>query len=90
MSPVRRAWKRASKHLRQTFGGKLDICVPCAGINKNVPFLETSFEDHQRLISCYALLHSGLSNGNIWACVAPASGGIVIDCWAQTRQSVLP
>jgi NAD(P)-dependent dehydrogenase (short-subunit alcohol dehydrogenase family) len=33
------------------FGGKLDICVPCAGINKNVPFLETSFEDHQRLIS---------------------------------------
>ena len=33
------------------FGGKLDICVPCAGINKNVPFLETSLEDHQRLIS---------------------------------------
>jgi NAD(P)-dependent dehydrogenase (short-subunit alcohol dehydrogenase family) len=33
------------------FEGKLDICVPCAGINKNIPFLETSFEDHQRLIS---------------------------------------
>src|SRR5271156_6295496 len=33
------------------FDGKLDICVPCAGINKNVPFLETSFEDHQKLIS---------------------------------------
>lgn len=33
------------------FGGKLDICVPCAGINKNVPFLETSFEDHQKPIS---------------------------------------
>ena len=33
------------------FGGELDICVACAGINKNVPFLETSFDDHQRLIS---------------------------------------
>jgi hypothetical protein len=33
------------------FDGKLDICVPCAGINKNVPFLETSFEDHQKLVS---------------------------------------
>jgi len=33
------------------FGGILDICVPCAGINKNIPFLETSFEEHQRLIS---------------------------------------
>jgi len=33
------------------FGGKLDICVPCAGINRNVSFLETSFEDHQKLIS---------------------------------------
>jgi NAD(P)-dependent dehydrogenase (short-subunit alcohol dehydrogenase family) len=33
------------------FDGKLDICVPFAGINKNVPFLETSFEDHQRLLS---------------------------------------
>jgi NAD(P)-dependent dehydrogenase (short-subunit alcohol dehydrogenase family) len=33
------------------FEGKLDICVPCAGINRNVPFLETSFEDHRKLIS---------------------------------------
>jgi len=32
------------------FEGKLDICVPCAGINKNVGFLDTSFEEHQKLI----------------------------------------
>lgn len=32
------------------FDGKLDICVPCAGINRNVGFLETSFSDYQKLI----------------------------------------
>ena len=32
------------------FDGKLDICVPCAGVNRHVAFLETSFEEHQRLI----------------------------------------
>lgn len=33
------------------FGGRLDICVPCAGINKNVTFLDTTYEEHQKLIS---------------------------------------
>jgi len=33
------------------FEGKLDICVPCAGINRNLAFLDTSFEEHQKLIS---------------------------------------
>jgi len=32
------------------FGGKLDICVPCAGINRNLSFLDTSFEEHQKLL----------------------------------------
>jgi short-subunit dehydrogenase len=32
------------------FEGKLDICVPCAGINRNLSFLETSFEEHQKLL----------------------------------------
>ena len=32
------------------FGGKLDICVPTAGINKNLAFLDTSFEQHQQLL----------------------------------------
>ncbi|KAI9741548.1 MAG: hypothetical protein M1818_004354 [Claussenomyces sp. TS43310] len=33
------------------FDGRLDICVPCAGINKNVSFLNTTYAEHQRLIS---------------------------------------
>lgn len=32
------------------FDGKLDICVPTAGINRNIEFLETSFEEHQKLL----------------------------------------
>ena len=32
------------------FGGALDICVPCAGVNRNLSFLETTPEEHQRLI----------------------------------------
>jgi NAD(P)-dependent dehydrogenase (short-subunit alcohol dehydrogenase family) len=37
------------------FDGKLDICVACAGINKNVSFLETTWEDHSDLISVNVL-----------------------------------
>ncbi|KAK4540023.1 hypothetical protein LTR36_009839 [Oleoguttula mirabilis] len=32
------------------FGGRLDICVPCAGINRNLGFLETSYAEHQKLL----------------------------------------
>lgn len=32
------------------FAGKLDICVPTAGINLNVKFLETSFKEHYNLL----------------------------------------
>ncbi|KAH7351228.1 hypothetical protein BKA65DRAFT_500019 [Rhexocercosporidium sp. MPI-PUGE-AT-0058] len=32
------------------FSGKLDICVPCAGINRHLSFLETSYEEHQKLL----------------------------------------
>ncbi len=41
--------------LETDFDGKLDICVACAGINRNVSFLDTSLEDHQRLISVNVL-----------------------------------
>ncbi|EXJ81518.1 hypothetical protein A1O1_07582 [Capronia coronata CBS 617.96] len=33
------------------FGGKLDICVPCAGINRNLAFLDTPYEEYQKLLS---------------------------------------
>lgn len=32
------------------FDGKLDICVPCAGINRNVGFLDTKFEEFEKLL----------------------------------------
>jgi NAD(P)-dependent dehydrogenase (short-subunit alcohol dehydrogenase family) len=37
------------------FDNKLDICVPCAGINKNVDFLDTSSADHEKLIGVNVL-----------------------------------
>lgn len=37
--------------LAKDFDGKLDICVPTAGINRNLAFLDTSFEDHYKLLA---------------------------------------
>ena len=33
------------------FNNALDICVPCAGINRHLPFLEFTYEAHQSLLS---------------------------------------
>jgi len=33
------------------FGGALDICVPSAGINRNLHFLDTSYEEHDKLLA---------------------------------------
>lgn len=33
----------------EDFEGKLDICVPCAGINKNLEFLSTTLSDFSHL-----------------------------------------
>ncbi|PGH14408.1 hypothetical protein AJ79_03051 [Helicocarpus griseus UAMH5409] len=32
------------------FSNKLDICVPCAGINRHLPFLEYTYEAHKELL----------------------------------------
>lgn len=37
------------------FGGKLDVCVTCAGVNANVPFLDTSMEKHTQLLGVNVL-----------------------------------
>ncbi|CAL3968536.1 unnamed protein product [Diplocarpon coronariae] len=37
------------------FDGRLDVCVPCAGINRHLSFLETGFEEHQKLIGVNVL-----------------------------------
>lgn len=60
------------------FEGKLDICVPCAGINRNLSFLETSFEEHQKLVginvmgvyhtaqlAAKVMIRNGTRNGSI-------------------------
>lgn len=38
------------KAFKEDFNGSLDICVPCAGVNKNVGFLDTSPEEFERLV----------------------------------------
>ncbi|KAI9739656.1 MAG: hypothetical protein M1834_006374 [Cirrosporium novae-zelandiae] len=43
--------KKGYQEFSEAFGDKLDICVPCAGINKHVPFLEYKFEDLHHLLS---------------------------------------
>ncbi|KAK2625878.1 hypothetical protein QTJ16_005190 [Diplocarpon rosae] len=37
------------------FDGRLDVCVPCAGINRHLSFLETGFEEHRKLIGVNVL-----------------------------------
>ncbi|KZF25828.1 gluconate oxidoreductase [Xylona heveae TC161] len=37
------------------FGNKLDVCVPCAGINRNLSFLDTPWEEHQKLLDVNVL-----------------------------------
>ncbi|KAL2007217.1 hypothetical protein VTN00DRAFT_8655 [Thermoascus crustaceus] len=33
------------------FNNALDICVPCAGINRHITFLEFTYEEHQNLLA---------------------------------------
>ncbi|KAL4915019.1 FAD binding domain-containing protein [Aspergillus aurantiobrunneus] len=40
---------------QKDFNNKLDVCVPCAGINRHQPFLDFSFEEHQKLLSVNVL-----------------------------------
>ncbi|CRG87929.1 putative oxidoreductase C1739,08c [Talaromyces islandicus] len=40
---------------RKDFNNALDICVPCAGINRHLPFLEFTYEQHHDLVSINVL-----------------------------------
>lgn len=40
---------------QKDFSNALDICVPCAGINRHLPFLEFTYKDHQDLLSINVL-----------------------------------
>jgi len=43
--------RRGFENFQQDFQGALDICVPCAGVNKNVTLLDTTLEDFDRLVN---------------------------------------
>lgn len=43
------------KQFQSDFNNALDICVPCAGINRHLPFLEFTYKDHQDLLSINVL-----------------------------------
>ncbi|KAB8215537.1 FAD binding domain protein [Aspergillus novoparasiticus] len=40
---------------QKDFNNALDICVPCAGINRHLPFLEFTYKDHHDLVSINVL-----------------------------------
>ncbi|KNG89312.1 hypothetical protein ANOM_001632 [Aspergillus nomiae NRRL 13137] len=40
---------------QKDFDNALDICVPCAGINRHLPFLEFTYKDHHDLVSINVL-----------------------------------
>jgi NAD(P)-dependent dehydrogenase (short-subunit alcohol dehydrogenase family) len=40
---------------QKDFDNALDICVPCAGINRHLPFLEFTYKDHHDLLSINVL-----------------------------------
>lgn len=40
---------------QRDFDNALDICVPCAGINRHLPFLEFTFKEHHDLVSVNVL-----------------------------------
>ncbi|KAK9860124.1 uncharacterized protein MYU51_010421 [Penicillium brevicompactum] len=42
-------------NFQRDFDNALDICVPCAGINRHLPFLEFTYKDHQDLLSINVL-----------------------------------
>jgi len=40
---------------QKDFNNALDICVPCAGINRHITFLEFNYKDYQDLLSINVL-----------------------------------
>ena len=41
--------------LKSDFSNALDICIPCAGINRHRPFLEFTYQDHHDLMTINVL-----------------------------------
>ncbi|KAJ5085569.1 hypothetical protein N7532_010340 [Penicillium argentinense] len=43
------------EQFQNDFDNALDICVPCAGINRHLPFLEFTYKDHHDLLAINVL-----------------------------------
>lgn len=48
------ALSKAFEEFTKDFEGKLDICVPCAGVNKNLTFLDTTYDQFDQLVNINA------------------------------------
>ncbi|KAL4802008.1 FAD binding domain protein [Aspergillus unguis] len=47
--------KNGFAQFQSDFSNKLDICVPCAGINRHTPFLDFTYAEHSSLLSVNVL-----------------------------------
>ncbi|KAE8317659.1 FAD binding domain-containing protein [Aspergillus transmontanensis] len=57
---------------QKDFNNALDICVPCAGINRHLPFLEFTYKDHHDLVSIN-MIANGTKHGSIVLVASMAS-----------------
>lgn len=78
--------QKGFSEFKADFGGKLDICVPTAGVNRNLSFLDTTVEEHDRLIgvnvkgvyhtaqlAAKQMIGNGTNCGSIVLCASIAS-----------------
>jgi NAD(P)-dependent dehydrogenase (short-subunit alcohol dehydrogenase family) len=78
--------RKGFSQFKEDFGGKLDICVPTAGVNRHLAFLETTVEEHDRLIgvnvkgvyhtaqlAAKQMIENGTKCGSIVLCASIAS-----------------
>lgn len=47
--------QKGFEQFQKDFKNALDICVPCAGINRHLPFLEFTYKEHLDLVSINVL-----------------------------------
>ncbi|KAL4811983.1 FAD binding domain-containing protein [Aspergillus spinulosporus] len=57
---------------QRDFDGKLDVCVPCAGINRHTRFLDFTYEEHHDLLSIN-MIANGTCHGSIILVASMAS-----------------
>ncbi|KPI38158.1 Sorbose-like protein [Cyphellophora attinorum] len=78
--------QKGFSQFKADFDGKLDICVPTAGVNRNLGFLDTTVEEHDRLIgvnvkgvyhtaqlAAKQMIENGTKCGSIVLCASIAS-----------------